>query len=347
MGCLVSSGDKPHIHMNPKVSVVIPTYNRAEKVVKAIESALAQSVTDNEVIVIDDGSSDNTGRVLGEKFCDRIRYHAQPNQGASIARNRGIELARGEWIAFLDSDDMWEKDKLEWQLRALEKVKPQCGGCYTDTRFFNHSETRTMFQLAEENYQHTQEFAANADVLRLLVRPGGTGMVVCLSSFMIRSDVARAAGGFDPKLLYSQDSEFMFRLALRTGFCYVNRPLVLFDRSPAETRHVGVSAEWNKMEFFLKDSQLRLEGLMRLKGTAPKPVMKVIRQQLREIHSGWANLHLKGGHYEEAREAAFKALRTDMTFNIAAKWLLTWISPGLALRTVRQRENKRASAFTV
>ena len=124
--------------MNPKVSVVIPTYNRAAKVQDAIESVLAQTFSDLEVIVVDDGSSDDTGKVLSEAFGDRIRYYAQANQGASVARNKGIAEARGEWIAFLDSDDLWEKDKLEWQFKALERFGPQCGGCYTDVRFFNH-----------------------------------------------------------------------------------------------------------------------------------------------------------------------------------------------------------------
>jgi glycosyltransferase involved in cell wall biosynthesis len=333
--------------MQPKVSVVIPTYNRANKVGQTIESALAQTFIDLEVIVIDDGSSDNTGEVLRQAFGERIRYYAQVNQGASIARNKGVEYAHGEWIAFLDSDDVWEKDKIEWQLKALECFEPNCGGCYTDTRFFNHEETRTLFQLAEDNYRHTAEIGVNDDVLRLLVRPGGAGMVVCLSSFMIRADVARAIGGFDPKLLYSQDSDFMFRLAMQTGFCYVNRPLVWFDRSPAELRHVGVSAQWNKMEFFLQDSQLRLEGLLRLKGAIPKHVVKVIREQLGEIHSGWTNWYLEGCQFGNARKAAFEAVRTNPTFNVAVKWLLTWVSPGLALRAVRARENKRASAFTV
>jgi glycosyltransferase involved in cell wall biosynthesis len=114
--------------MNPKVSVVIPTYNRAATVPRAIESVLAQTVSDLEVIVVDDGSSDDTGKVLGEIFGDRIRYYAQANQDASAARNKGIAEAQGEWIAFLDSDDLWEKDKLEWQFKTLERFGPQCGG---------------------------------------------------------------------------------------------------------------------------------------------------------------------------------------------------------------------------
>src|SRR5271155_324881 len=134
--------------MNPKVSVVIPTYNRAEKVRKTVESVLAQSFTDLEVIVVDDGSSDETGQTLEHAFGDRIRYYFQPNQGVSAARNKGIEEARGEWIAFLDSDDLWEKEKLECQLDALERFAPHCDACYTDVRLLNHPETRTLFQMA-------------------------------------------------------------------------------------------------------------------------------------------------------------------------------------------------------
>ena len=191
--------------------------------------------------MVDDGSSDDTGKILGEIFGDRIRYYAQANQGASVARNKGVEEARGEWIAFLDSDDLWEKDKLEWQFKALERFGPSAAGVIRTSDYSTTRKHGRMFQMAEESYRHEGTMGVNTDVLRLLVRPGGAGMVVCLSSFLARADVVRKTGGFDPKLLYSQDSEFMFRLAMLTGFCYVNRPLVWFDRSPAEIRHVGVS----------------------------------------------------------------------------------------------------------
>jgi glycosyltransferase involved in cell wall biosynthesis len=334
--------------MNPKVTVVIPTYNRATKVRNAIESVLTQTVSDLEVIVVDDGSSDDTGKILAEIYGDRIRYYAQPNQGVSVARNKGVEEARGEWIAFLDSDDLWEKEKLELQFKALERMGPPCGGCYTDTRLFNHPETRTLFQLAEKSYRHEGIMGVNKDVLRLLVRPGGAGMVVHLSSLLARADVMRKVGGFDPKLLYSQDSEFMFRLALLTSFCYVNRPLVWFDRSPAEIRHVGVSSNWNKTEFLLKDSQLRLEGLLRLSEGLPREIRKLVREQLGSVHSGWANWYLENGEYGKARKAMSTAAQVDLTFNIAIKWLLTWMSPQLALRIVRHhQESSKASSGIV
>jgi len=202
--------------------------------------------------------------------------------------------------------------------------------------------------LAERNDAHQGTVGVNSEVLRLLVRPGGAGMVVHLSSLLARSDVVRKTGGFDPKLLYSQDSEFMFRLAMLTGFCFVNRPLVWFDRSPVETRHVGVSANWDKTEFFLKDSQLRLEGLMRISEGLPKTVRKTIREQLRSVHSGWVNWYLETQQYAKAREAASRAARTDLTFNVAVKWLLTWTTPRLALRAVRDhRERNKDSAGIV
>jgi len=160
---------------------------------------------------------------------------------------------------------------------------------------------------------------------------------------MARADVIRKTAGFDPKLLYSQDSEFLFRLALLTGFCYVNLPLVRFDRSPAEIRHVGVQSEWNKFEFWLKDSQLRLEGLLRLSEDLPKEIRGVILERLSTVHRGWTNLYLETGQYGKAREAATRAAQLDLTFNVAAKWLLTWVSPRLALRTVQRRKERENS----
>jgi glycosyltransferase involved in cell wall biosynthesis len=342
--------------MNPKVSVIIPTYNRADKVRNAIESVLTQTFTDLEVIVVDDGSSDDTGKILEKVYGDRIRYYFQRNQGVSAARNKGIAEVRGEWVAFLDSDDRWEKDKLEWQFKALERFGPQCGACYTDVRFFNHPETRTMFQLAQESYQHEGIVGVNADVLRLLVTPGGPGMVVCPSSFLARADAVRRTGGLNPRLRFQQDTEFMFRVAMLTSFCYVNCPLVWFDRSPAEIRHMGqlvpgvprgaVSTEWDRVEFILQDSEIWLVGLLQLT-EAPEKVRSLIREQLGWVHSGLANCYLMAGKYGEAREAILRAIKLNPNFKVAAKWLLTWISPWLALRTLRYRQERGKDSFTV
>ena len=208
-----------------------------------------------------------------------------------------------EWIAFLDSDDVWEIDKIEWQLKALSQFAPQCYACYTDVRFLNHPETRTMFQMVEHEHKHEGIMGMSPNVMERLVRPGGAGMVVCLSSFMARADMVRKTGEFNRKLLFSQDSEFMFRLAMLTSFCYVNRPLVGFDRSPAELRHVGVQSEWNHLDFLLRDSQLRLEGLSNLAENLPTTVRRIIREQLGSIRQRVGELVPGGPRVRGRRES--------------------------------------------
>jgi glycosyltransferase involved in cell wall biosynthesis len=333
--------------MNPNISVVIPTYNRASEVRSAIESVLAQTVRGAEIVVVDDGSTDDTGKVIASAFGERVRYFAQSNQGVSAARNKGISEARGEWIAFLDSDDIWEKDKLEWQLKALERFGSSCLACYTDTRLLNHPETRSLFLMAEDSYRHESEMGINPEVLRLLVRPGGAGMLVCISSFMARTDVVRKTGGYAANLGFYADSDFMFRVGLHTGFCYVNRPLVWFNRSPGEARHLGASKEWDKLEFILQESKVRLEGFLRLGSAVPPKVGKLIRQHLSTVYSGLANWHLEMGEKGKARAAMWRAAQLDPTFNIAVKWLLTWASPQMALQTVRSRQAKKQERYPV
>ena len=116
------------------VSVVIPCYNGAQFLRETLESALAQTHPPLEVIVIDDGSTDDSA-VIAESFGEPIRVIRQENQGESVARNRGIDEAKGEWIAFLDADDLWDKRKLELQLMHLQ----ECAGsiaCVCNVRYF-------------------------------------------------------------------------------------------------------------------------------------------------------------------------------------------------------------------
>src|ERR1700678_803249 len=102
----------------PTISVIIPTYNRADLIGQALESALAQTHPADEIIVVDDGSTDDTERVVAQ-YAGQVRYMRQVNAGPSAARNRGIQAASGDFIALLDSDDLWVKDRLERQLAAL------------------------------------------------------------------------------------------------------------------------------------------------------------------------------------------------------------------------------------
>ena len=129
-----SQGDTPiQSQPRPLVSVILPTYNRVRYVGEAIESALRQSYRNLEVICIDDGSKDDTPAVVAElaDHDPRLRYIRQANGGVSAARNHGLRLARGEWIAFLDSDDIWRPWKLEVQM-ALLAARPEVGMTWTN-----------------------------------------------------------------------------------------------------------------------------------------------------------------------------------------------------------------------
>jgi glycosyltransferase involved in cell wall biosynthesis len=138
--------------MPPKVSVIIPTYNRADLIGRAIDSILAQTLRAVEILVIDDGSTDNTRKVVGV-YGEPVRYIYQDNQGISSARNRGIELATGEYIAFLDSDDYFLLNNLEEKIRYLLQ-NPTIDWVYSDWQYFDIQGNPLGFGSTKFNYTH-------------------------------------------------------------------------------------------------------------------------------------------------------------------------------------------------
>jgi len=105
----------------PKVSVIIPTYSYSKYIEKAINSVLAQTYRDFEIIVVDDGSTDNTRKIIETKYKDKVRYFYQENKGASAARNKGIKESKGEYLAFLDQDDLFHPLSLEKKVDFLNR----------------------------------------------------------------------------------------------------------------------------------------------------------------------------------------------------------------------------------
>ena len=144
--------------MNSSISVIVTVYNRFELTKRAVESVLGQTLAVSEVILLDDGSFDGTSELLQKhlrenaRWRGRVRYVRQDNQGPGAARNRGIAEARGEWLAFIDNDDLWLPQKLEWQFRALDHFE-QCDACITDAWFMNNPYMKmTLFQLAGKEH---------------------------------------------------------------------------------------------------------------------------------------------------------------------------------------------------
>ena len=138
----------------PRVSVVIPVYNRADLIRETLESVLAQTYRDLEVIVVDDGSTDETPEVLASYAHDtRVRVIQQTNQGEGAARNTGVRAARGEYVAFVDSDDVWRPDKLERQVAILVN-SPGLAWVYSDTYVFDNKTRQVLYVIGQRVPQY-------------------------------------------------------------------------------------------------------------------------------------------------------------------------------------------------
>jgi glycosyltransferase involved in cell wall biosynthesis len=344
-------GDQLALKSNPvcdslSISVVVPTFNRSKIVLAGIESVLAQTYPALEIIVVDDGSSDGTGETL-QRFIDQrsgdgktapeIRYFYQSNQGQSAARNKGIAEARGEWIAFLDSDDPWNPEKLEWQVRAIAQFKNKCGACFTDATLFNNlSLNTTAFRTTQAHYE--QPVGILPEAALLMTKPFGT---CWLQTFVIRTDLISQLGGFDRNLHFAEDQDFLFRLALITNYCYVNKPLVSIDRTDVNSDPNVAPRLWDRVEVRLANAQAISEKWLGLGAALPSNVRRSCVQKLSAIHSAWANLYLENEEYGKARRAIGAALKYEITLSLLAKWMLAWIAP----RVARRIAPKSASFF--
>jgi len=193
------------------VSVVIPTYNRGELLIETIESILAQTAKPGEVIVVDDGSTDDTQERLA-RYADRVRYVRQPNQGVAAARNHGVREARGKWIAFIDSDDVWHPRKLECQLRVLADY-PDLG--ILGTALFNWP--------APEFPNVSCEVSGKVTFIpwdRLVVRN-----YLATSSVIARRDVLDRVGEFDTNLQGPEDRDLWLRIGETAAVANLKTPL--------------------------------------------------------------------------------------------------------------------------
>ncbi|MCU1278730.1 MAG: glycosyl transferase family 2 [bacterium] len=196
-----------------KTLVLIPTYNRGRFVVEAVESALAQTHTRREVLVVDDGSTDDTHLRL-EPYLDRISYVRQANRGRSVARNRAIE-SDAEYVAFLDSDDVWLPDKLERQVRELD-AEPAIGLVHGHVEVIDdHGRV-----LAEQTTRHrglwTASNAQEATYARFALH------CRCLTStVMVRRSVFADAGGYDSRFDHLEDLDLYLRILLRSSVRFI------------------------------------------------------------------------------------------------------------------------------
>jgi glycosyltransferase involved in cell wall biosynthesis len=332
--------------MEIDISVIIPAYNRFGMLTRVIDSILAQSVPVLEILVVDDGSKDETAEQMPQYIRDkpgwseRVRYFRQNNQGQSAAGNFGIAQAKGDWIAIAAHDDLWLPWKVGWQLRALDRYGVDCGLCFTDAWFMNNPHMKqTAFQFSGTDLD------GPLGIIRDPVRMVVTRDLICTQTVLARKDLVLRAGGFDAYLRYSEDQDFLFRMALITRFCYVSMPMVLIDRSPADIRHSGESINWHKAEFCLRMDQYRFEKQLSLSESQPVGLRSIIKRNLRAIHSHWANWYLAHCQYKKARNAVRIAIGYELTTNLLWKWLLIRVAPRLTRMLCMARENSDAPRY--
>jgi glycosyltransferase involved in cell wall biosynthesis len=195
---------------SPLVSVVIPSYNRLHCLPRAIASVVGQSHQPLEIIIVDDGSTDGTAGWAATFDCP-VPFRFVPlerNMGAAAARNRGIELATGTYVAFLDSDDVWHPQKIARQLAALEENGPRYGAAYTGIQSLTEAGEPCGVSRATEA----------GDVRLALMNHNVVGSTSCA---LVRRDLLQAVGGFVPSLKSCQDWELWVRLAALTRFACV------------------------------------------------------------------------------------------------------------------------------
>ena len=214
----------------PLFSVVIPLFNKARWIGRAIESVISQSFEDFELIIVDDGLTDDSMAVVTLFEDSRISLIRQPNSGPSAARNKGAARAQGDWIALLDADDYWLDGHLEVLARLIREY-PQCG-VVTGNWWNEDLEGRRT----EANSFASQSDSSVEDYFQFMV--SGRGPLVNSSSVAIRKDVLDASGGFHEGLRLSEDAELWCRLTMQTTFAAYHRPMVVYfqDFSGSSTR---------------------------------------------------------------------------------------------------------------
>ncbi|MBU1487771.1 glycosyltransferase [bacterium] len=267
-----------------KVTVIIPTYNRASFLTSAVESVLSQDYPDFEVLVIDDGSTDRTREAI-KPYLSKINYLYQEHKGVSAARNHGIRLARGEYIAFLDSDDLWKKEKLSIQTRFMEE------------RGIEVSQTEEIWirngRRVNPGKRHKKYSGWIFDkVLKLcLISP---------SSMMVKRKVFAEKGCFDESLPACEDYDLSLRLAKDYEIGLISKPLIIKQGGHPDQ----LSKKYWGMDRF------RVRALEKVLGDNPtsdqrRLVLRVLEEKCRILAQG----ALKRGRMEEAKEWESMPLR--------------------------------------
>ena len=206
------------VNDGPLVSVIVPTYNRVGIIRETIENIFEQTYSNIELIVVDDGSNDDTQTIL-RSYGDRIQWIAQKNAGPAAARNRGIQLAGGEIIAFQDSDDAWHSTKIERQVSFLQRAGESAVCCICNSFVHSYGTVKRSFERAPVDPPIDEGIWLNpAEVL-------ATRFMLFNQAVAIRRKVLERIGGFDESFRLMEDVDLALRLSLEGPWTFIRQPL--------------------------------------------------------------------------------------------------------------------------
>lgn len=311
--------------------MIIPTYNRARYVTKAVDSVLNQKIADLEVIVVDDGSRDETAEVL-ERYRGRIRYLYQENSGVSAARNAGIRQSRGSWVAFLDSDDEWMSGYLEFQWRSVERFPGAVAHLTnsTATEYGRPTTHHAAIGLLPKFRDEDQIFLSRP--FRTIV----SHQHWFLQATIIRRDVLLQAGLFNPGLSIAEDMDLLARVALRGAFTIARAVLVRICRREEEL--ASLSSQYMSRGIYSRKSFGRVFNDLR-KSPELNLVEKIaVSKALSERWRALANLYLVSGDPVRAREYYSQAMLAYPGLSPLLKYLGSFLPQAAAVLLVRKTD---------
>jgi glycosyltransferase involved in cell wall biosynthesis len=278
----------------PLASIIIPTFNCASLLPRALESALAQSLGPVEVIVVDDGSTDDTAAVLG-RYAGRVEAIRQANAGPSAARNRGLAAARGAFLGFLDGDDTYHPDKLARQVAALA-ARPECGWVYSDC-WLEEEGSGGPRLLASERYAYARRSALEGWLFEALI----PGNFIPVNTLLVRRPCLEAAGAFDGRLWGAEDFDLLLRLAALAPAAYLPEPLATYYLRPRSLSRDRTRMDRDKYEVLDKAARQFPERIPRLGRTA--------RRAIADMHNWFAYRHLEAGEWADGAARLRASLR--------------------------------------
>ena len=223
-------------------SIIIPLYNKEKSISKTIESVLNQRYGNFELIIVNDGSTDNSFEVVQKKKDPRIKLIEKKNEGVSAARNKGIEMADFEWICFLDADDMFLPNHLETHVRLIEK--------YPDHKVFTTHWTQSVRYIKSIN----KDFVVNDYLLANLKSYARTSQPICrVGTVVIHKDCFDEVGGFNIKATHGEDMEMWYRLSLKYQFVK-SFVVTFYYNQMAENRVSNEEIKTDIGDFYIKNS---------------------------------------------------------------------------------------------